>query len=62
MTRWDRGLPRYGVGHRERVVRIREAAGKLPGPALCGAAYEGVGVAACAATGRAAAKRLLGGA
>ncbi|MEU9375159.1 protoporphyrinogen oxidase [Streptomyces sp. NPDC048255] len=59
VTRWDRGLPQYGVGHRERVARIRGAASKLPGLALCGAAYEGVGVAACVATGRAAAKRLL---
>lgn len=50
------------MGHRARVARIREAAGKLPGLALCGAAYEGVGVAACVATGRAAAKRLLSGA
>lgn len=61
VTRWDRGLPQYGVGHRERVARIREAAGKLPGLALCGAAYEGVGVAACVATGRAAARQLLPG-
>ncbi|MFJ7202233.1 protoporphyrinogen oxidase [Streptomyces sp. NPDC098789] len=59
VTRWDRGLPQYGVGHRERVARIREAAGKLPGLALCGAAYEGVGVAACVATGRAAAHTIL---
>ncbi|MER5812674.1 protoporphyrinogen oxidase [Streptomyces sp. NPDC002033] len=58
VTRWDRGLPQYGVGHRERVARIREAASKLPGLALCGAAYEGVGVAACVATGRAAARRV----
>ncbi|MEV6952364.1 protoporphyrinogen oxidase [Streptomyces sp. NPDC051183] len=59
VTRWDRGLPQYGVGHRDRVARIREAAAKLPGLALCGAAYEGVGVAACVATGRNAAKQIL---
>ncbi|MDA5285156.1 protoporphyrinogen oxidase [Streptomyces sp. Isolate_45] len=59
VTRWDRGLPQYGVGHRERVTRIREAVGKLPGLAVCGAAYEGVGVAACVATGRNAAKEIL---
>ncbi|MFF3018156.1 protoporphyrinogen oxidase [Streptomyces sp. NPDC057939] len=59
VTRWDRGLPQYGVGHRERVTRIREAVGKLPGIAVCGAAYEGVGVAACVATGRNAAKEVL---
>ncbi|GAA0307863.1 protoporphyrinogen oxidase [Streptomyces polychromogenes] len=59
VTRWDRGLPQYGVGHRDRVARIREAAAKLPRLGLCGAAYEGVGVAACVATGRAAAREVL---
>ncbi|MFD3757210.1 protoporphyrinogen oxidase [Streptomyces sp. NPDC058622] len=59
VTRWDRGLPQYGVGHRDRVARIREAASGLPGLALCGASYEGVGVAACVATGRAAARQVL---
>ncbi len=59
VTRWDRGLPQYGVGHHDRVARIREAAGKLPRLGLCGAAYEGVGVAACVATGRAAAREVL---
>lgn len=59
VTRWDRGLPQYGVGHRDRVTRIREAAAKLPRLGLCGAAYEGVGVAACVATGRSAAREAL---
>ncbi|THA80469.1 protoporphyrinogen oxidase [Streptomyces sp. A0592] len=59
VTRWDRGLPQYAVGHHDRVRDIREAAAKLPGLALCGAAYEGVGVAACVATGRAAARQAL---
>ncbi|MFC7304984.1 protoporphyrinogen oxidase [Streptomyces monticola] len=59
VTRWDRGLPQYGVGHAARVARIREAVDKLPGLEVCGAAYEGVGVAACVATGRKAAGRLL---
>lgn len=59
VTRWDRALPQYGVGHRARVARIREATAELPSLALCGAAYEGVGVAACVATGRAAARQVL---
>ncbi|MFD9079572.1 protoporphyrinogen oxidase [Streptomyces erythrochromogenes] len=59
VTRWDRGLPQYAVGHHDRVREIGEAAAKLPGLALCGAAYEGVGVAACVATGRAAARQAL---
>ncbi|MEV6576679.1 protoporphyrinogen oxidase [Streptomyces sp. NPDC051582] len=59
VTRWNRGLPQYCVGHHDRVARIREATSKLPGLALCGAAYEGVGVAACVATGHQAARHLL---
>ncbi|WP_424211901.1 protoporphyrinogen oxidase [Streptomyces sp. BI20] len=59
VTRWDRGLPQYGVGHRDRVDRIRTAVDKLPTLAVAGAAYEGVGVAACVATGRTAAKDIL---
>ncbi|MEU6674134.1 protoporphyrinogen oxidase [Streptomyces sp. NPDC046925] len=58
VTRWPQGLPQYEVGHADRVAAIREAVGKLPGVELCGALYEGVGVAACVATGRAAAQRL----
>ncbi|WP_409238081.1 protoporphyrinogen oxidase [Streptomyces sp. PA5.6] len=58
VTRWERGLPQYGVGHIERVARVRAAVAKLPGLALCGAAYDGVGVAACVATGTAAARQI----
>ncbi|NEB46975.1 FAD-dependent oxidoreductase, partial [Streptomyces sp. SID339] len=61
VTRWERGLPQYGVGHIERVARVREAVGKIPGLALCGAAYDGVGVAACVATGTAAARQITEG-
>lgn len=61
VTRWGQGLPQYEVGHADRVAAIRDAAGKLPGVELCGALYEGVGIAACVATGRAAAQRLLAG-
>ncbi len=47
VTRWGGGLPQYDVGHTDRVRRIREDVGAVPGLAVCGAAYEGVGVAAC---------------
>ncbi|MEU1333391.1 protoporphyrinogen oxidase [Streptomyces sp. NPDC005865] len=61
VRRWERGLPQYGVGHIERIARVREAVGGLPGIALCGAAYDGVGVAACVATGTTAARQLAEG-
>ncbi|MEU8772505.1 protoporphyrinogen oxidase [Streptomyces sp. NPDC048606] len=50
VTRWDGGLPQYPVGHLDRVARIRDAVAQLPGIALCGALYEGVGIPACVAS------------
>lgn len=50
VTRWDDGLPQYPVGHHARVDRIREHIAKLPGLAVCGAAYDGVGIPACIAS------------
>jgi oxygen-dependent protoporphyrinogen oxidase len=59
VTRWDGGLPQYAVGHVDRVRRLREQAGKLPGLALCGAVYDGVGIPACVGSGRRAAAEVL---
>jgi oxygen-dependent protoporphyrinogen oxidase len=58
VTRWGGGLPQYGVGHLERVARIRSAVAAVPGLAVCGAAYDGVGIPACIASARAAATLL----
>ncbi|MFB7826443.1 protoporphyrinogen oxidase [Streptomyces hydrogenans] len=58
VTRWPAGLPQYDTGHADRVARTRAAVAELPSLAVCGAAYEGVGVAACVASGLAAAARL----
>ncbi len=60
VTRWDNGLPQYPVGHHARVARIREHLGKLPGLAICGAAYDGVGVPACVASAAAAVDQIHG--
>ncbi|WP_438310868.1 protoporphyrinogen oxidase [Streptomyces sp. HUAS TT3] len=55
VTRWDGGLPQYPVGHLSRVERIRAAVAALPGLAVCGALYDGVGIPACiASAGKAA--------
>ncbi|MGW2014432.1 protoporphyrinogen oxidase [Streptomyces sp. NPDC001927] len=61
VTRWDRGLPQYHVGHRERVRRIRGGLAGHPDLAVCGAAYDGVGVSACVASGFTAARAVMGG-
>ena len=55
VTRWLGGLPQYPVGHLDRVERIERLAAGLPGLALCGALYQGVGIPACIAGGRRAA-------
>jgi oxygen-dependent protoporphyrinogen oxidase len=59
VSRWGGGLPQYAVGHRDRVARIRSAVAAVPGLAVCGATYDGVGVPACIRTGQAAAAALL---
>ncbi|MFF1744723.1 protoporphyrinogen oxidase [Streptomyces mirabilis] len=60
VTRWDDGLPQYPVGHHARVARVREHVAKLPGLAVCGAAYDGVGIPACVASAYAAVDQLGG--
>jgi len=50
VTRWRAGLPQYPVGHLDRVARAERLVAELPGLALCGAAYAGVGVPACIAS------------
>jgi len=59
VSRWGGGLPQYAVGHLDRVARIRTGVAALPGVAVCGAAYDGVGVPACIATARQAADQVL---
>ncbi|MFI9002978.1 protoporphyrinogen oxidase [Streptomyces sp. NPDC053541] len=59
VTRWIGGLPQYPVGHLARVERIRAAVAGLPGLALAGAVYEGVGIPACVASAERAADEII---
>ncbi len=52
VQRWGGALPQYAVGHLDRVARIRAAVAELSGLALCGAAYDGVGVPAVIGSAR----------
>lgn len=58
VTRWGGALPQYAVGHLERVRRIRTAVSRVPGLEVCGAAYDGLGIPACIASGQQAATRV----
>jgi oxygen-dependent protoporphyrinogen oxidase len=59
VSRWGGGLPQYAVGHLDRVARVRAAVAAVPGLAVCGAAYDGVGIPACIRSARAAAEQVL---
>ncbi|MBB5790896.1 protoporphyrinogen oxidase [Jiangella mangrovi] len=59
VTRWGGALPQYAVGHLDRVARVRAAVDAVPGLAVCGAVYDGVGVAACIGSAREAARRVV---
>jgi protoporphyrinogen/coproporphyrinogen III oxidase len=59
VQRWRGGLPQYAPGHARCVADIESAVADLPGLAVAGAYLHGVGVPACAATGTAAATRIL---
>ncbi|SEO39985.1 protoporphyrinogen oxidase [Trujillonella endophytica] len=59
VVRWGGGLPQYLVGHGQRVVAIRAAVAEVPGLAVAGAAYDGVGVPACVRDAERAVDQLL---
>jgi oxygen-dependent protoporphyrinogen oxidase len=61
VSRWGGGLPQYAVGHLDLVASIRTAVATVPGLAVCGASYDGVGIPACIATGQQAAATVLAG-
>ena len=56
VTRWGGALPQYTVGHLDRVAAIRAGVAALPGLAVCGAAFDGIGIPACIGTARNAAE------
>jgi len=58
VTRWGGGLPQYTVGHLDRVAAIRSGIAALGGLAVCGAAYDGIGIPACIASARMAADQV----
>jgi oxygen-dependent protoporphyrinogen oxidase len=60
VQRWGGGLPQYAVGHLDLVATVREAVAGVEGLAVCGAAYDGVGIPACVASARGAVAGLVG--
>jgi oxygen-dependent protoporphyrinogen oxidase len=58
LTRWDRALPQFEVGHLDRTARIERLVERHRGIALAGAGYRGSGLTDCITGGRAAARRV----
>jgi oxygen-dependent protoporphyrinogen oxidase len=58
--RWGGALPQYQPNHRDRVRTLRSGLAAHPAIAVAGAAFDGVGIPACIASGRTAAETLLG--
>jgi oxygen-dependent protoporphyrinogen oxidase len=59
VQRWGGALPQYAVGHLPRIASVRAEVAALPGLALCGSAYDGVGIPACIASAHLAATKIL---
>ncbi|MDX6534912.1 MAG: protoporphyrinogen/coproporphyrinogen oxidase [Gaiellales bacterium] len=56
--RWQRGMPQYVLGHLDRLATIESRLTEHPRLAVAGAAYRGVGIPDCIASGEAAAERV----
>jgi oxygen-dependent protoporphyrinogen oxidase len=52
-------MPQYEIGHSARVNKIAERVAVLPGLALAGNAYSGVGIPDCIRSGETAADSLF---
>jgi oxygen-dependent protoporphyrinogen oxidase len=59
VQRWGGGLPQYAVGHVDRVHQARLSVAKTGALAVCGAAYDGLGIPACIASAEAAVTQVL---
>lgn len=59
VTKWGGGLPQYGVGHLATVAEIERAVADVPGLAVTGASFRGVGIPACVDAATAAAERVV---
>jgi len=59
VQRWGGALPQYAVGHLDTVATVRRSVASVRGLEVCGAAYDGVGIAAVVASAQTAVSRLL---
>lgn len=58
--RWHLGMPQYTMGHLGRVETIESRCDDIPGLALAGGSYRGVGIPNCIESGERAVTKVLG--
>jgi oxygen-dependent protoporphyrinogen oxidase len=59
IARWVKAMPQYPAGHLERLDAIDAGLQQVPGIAVAGAGYRGIGIPDCIRQGTEAAERLL---
>lgn len=57
--RWHLGMPQYTIGHLDRVNTIEERCAAIPGLAVAGGGYRGVGVPNCIESGERGVTKVL---
>lgn len=60
VQRWGGALPQYAVGHLDLVASVRRELAGLSGLAVCGSAYDGLGIPACIASAELAVAKVVG--
>ena len=59
VSKWERSMPQYKVGHLDRVAEIKRELAQLPNLQLAGNAYRGAGIPDCIRSGESAAEKLI---
>ena len=59
VSKWERSMPQYEVGHLDRVAAIESELDQLPNLQLAGNAYRGAGIPDCIRSGETAAEKII---
>ena len=59
VSKWEKSMPQYEVGHLDRVAALESALAQLPNLQLAGNAYRGAGIPDCIRSGETAAEKLI---